>query len=188
MVPPQRQQLSPGRRRPEAASDWRLYLRLLRYIVPYWYIFLFSLCGYIVYSLGSVLLADLMQFLLDALSETVSPKSGIVAGVAYKLFDPGDTPPLEFARVALPLAAIALASTRAIGFFVGTYFMNHVGRNLIHHLRCELFNKMMVAPSSYYDSHSNGVLISKITFNVEQVTGGATKALKIFVRSQTAGC
>ena len=60
--------------------------------------------------------------------------------------------------------------------------MNHVARNLIHELRCELFNKMLVAPSTYYDSHSQGVLISKITFNVEQVTGAATKALKIFVR------
>jgi subfamily B ATP-binding cassette protein MsbA len=41
---------------------------------------------------------------------------------------------------------------------------------------------MLAAPSAYYDSHSQGVLISKITFNVEQVTGAVTKALKIIVR------
>ncbi len=68
------------------------------------------------------------------------------------------------------------------GFFLGTYFMTGVARNLIHELRCELFDKMLVAPSAYYDAHSQGVLISKITFNVEQVTGAATKALQIIVR------
>ena len=54
--------------------------------------------------------------------------------------------------------------------------------HLVHELRCQLFDKMLAAPSAYYDSHSQGVLISKITFNVEQVTGAATKALKIIVR------
>ena len=169
-------------RRRGDVSDWRLYGRLLGYIVPYWYIFLFSLVGYVVYSLGNVLLADLMQFLLDSLNESDQVESGIVAGAAYRLLDSEGMTKLEFARIAVPAAAVSLAFVRAMGFFVGTYFMNHVARNLIHQLRCELFNKMLVAPSSYYDRHSSGVLISKITYNVEQVSGAATKALKIIVR------
>jgi subfamily B ATP-binding cassette protein MsbA len=163
-------------------SDWQLYRRLLGYVVPYWYIFLFSMAGYVVYSLGNVLLADMMQFLLDALNDSGESSTGIVSGFAYRFYDPDEMTRLEFARIAVPIAMVLLASTRALGFFVGTYFMNHVARNLIHELRCELFNKMLVAPSAYYDSHSQGILISKITFNVEQVTGAATKALKIFVR------
>lgn len=169
-------------RRDGKVSDWRLYGRLLGYIVPYWYIFLFSLLGYVVYSLGNVLLADLMQFLLDSLNDSDQVESGIVAGAAYRWMDSEGMSKLEFARIAVPVAAVSLAFVRAMGFFVGTYFMNHVARNLIHQLRCELFNKMLVAPSSYYDKHSNGVLISKITYNVEQVSGAATKALKIIVR------
>jgi subfamily B ATP-binding cassette protein MsbA len=170
-VPP-----SPG------VSDWKLYGRLVGYVVPYWYIFVFSLLGYIVYSMGNVLLADLMQFLLDALNDSDKASSGIVSGLAYRWFGTPETDRLEFARIAVPVAMVGLAFTRAMGFFVGTYFMNHVARNLIHELRCQLFNKMLVAPSAYYDAHSQGVLISKITFNVEQVTGAATKALKVFVR------
>jgi len=169
-------------RRGGKVSDWRLYGRLLGYIVPYWYIFLFSLLGYVVYSLGNVLLADLMQFLLDSLNDSDQVESGIVAGAAYRWMDSEGMSKLEFARIAVPVAAVSLAFVRAMGFFVGTYFMNHVARNLIHQLRCELFNKMLVAPSSYYDKHSSGVLISKITYNVEQVSGAATKALKIIVR------
>ena len=51
-------------------SDWQLYLRLLGYIVPYWYIFVLSIMGYVIYALGNVLLADMMQFLLDALNDS----------------------------------------------------------------------------------------------------------------------
>ena len=38
-------------------SDWQLYGRLLAYVLPYWWVFALSLLGYIVYSLGNVLLA-----------------------------------------------------------------------------------------------------------------------------------
>ncbi|MFK8048880.1 MAG: lipid A export permease/ATP-binding protein MsbA [Halioglobus sp.] len=166
-------------------SDWHLYLRLLSYVVPYWYIFAFSILGYIVYSIGGVLAADIMQFLIDALNDPESAEiaqGGIVAGIVYKLFPNPGMEPLEFARVAVPLAAIFLAFFRAMGFFVGQYFIAHVARNLVHDLRCELFDKMLFAPSSYYDRATSGALISKITFNVEQVSGATTKALKTLIR------
>ncbi len=166
----------------KSASDWQLYVRLLRYILPYWYIFAFSIFGYLIYSLSSVLLADMMQFLLDALNDSDSVERGFVARAAFYVHPPGDMGTREYARIAVPVAAIILSFGRAMGFFVGTYFLNHIARNLVHAIRCELFNKMLRAPSSYYDTHSSGVLISKITFNVEQVTGAATKALKIIVR------
>ena len=96
----------PVPRRNGDVSDWRLYGRLLGYIVPYWYIFLFSLLGYVVYSLGNVLLADLMQFLLDSLNESDQVESGIVAGAAYRLLDSEGMTKLEFARIAVPAASI----------------------------------------------------------------------------------
>ena len=164
------------------ASDWQLYGRLLRYVLPYWWVFALSLVGYMVYSLGNVLLADMMQFLLDALNKSEAADSGLVSRVAYRFFYEEGMDKLEFTRIAFPISLVILAFIRSMGFFVGTYFMNHVARNLIHTLRCELFDKMLVAPSAYYDSHSQGVLISKITFNVEQVSGAVTKALKIIVR------
>ena len=169
----------PGR---HGMSDWQIYRRLLGYVVPHWLMFCLSLLGYVIYSMGNVLLADLMQFLLDSLDDSVEVSSGIVSSVVYRLFDPEGHDRVEFARVAVPVAMVLIAASRASGFFMGNYFMNHVARTLIHNLRCELFDKMLVAPSAYYDAHKQGALISKITFNVEQVTGAVTKALKTVVR------
>ena len=70
-------------RRQGDLSDWQIYKRLLAYVVPYWYFFTFSLLGYLVYSLGNVLLADLMQFLLDAINETPDSGRGIISGLLY---------------------------------------------------------------------------------------------------------
>ena len=169
-------------RRQGKLNDWQIYRRLLGYVLPYWYLFLISILGFLLYSLGNVLLADMMQFLLDSLNDSASVASGIVSGLAYRLLDAQDMGRLEFARLAVPISIVLLTLSRSLGFFIGTYFMNRVARQLVHELRCELFDKMLVAPSAYYDSHSQGVLISKITYNVEQVTGAATKALKIIVR------
>ena len=174
--------LPPRQRGPGGGNDWQIYRRLLGYVLPQWGMFSLSLLGYVIYSLGNVLLADLMQFLLDSLDDSVKVTSGIVSTIAYSLFDAGARDQVQFALIAVPAAMVLIATTRACGFFMGNYCMSHVARTLIHKLRCQLFDKMLVAPSAYYDAHTQGALISKITFNVEQVTGAVTKALKTVVR------
>ena len=163
-------------------SDWQIYRRLLGYVVPHWQIFCLSLFGYLLYAGGNVLLADLMQFLLDSLDDSAKAGSGMVASVAYALFDTDGMDSVEFARLAVPVAMVCIACVRATGFFMGNYCMNYVARSLIHTLRCEVFDRMLVAPAAYYDKHNQGALISRVTFNVEQVTGAVTKALKVVVR------
>ena len=130
-------------------SDWQIYRRLLSYVKPLWFMFALSLVGYVIYSAGNVLLADLLQFLLDSLNQSDKVDSGIISGIAYRYFDTGGLDRIEFARVAVPVAMITMAATRAAGFFLGNYCMNYVSRSLIHKLRCELFDKMLVAPSAY---------------------------------------
>tara|TARA_R110001599_G_scaffold325504_1_gene537641 strand:- start:10027 stop:11871 length:1845 start_codon:yes stop_codon:yes gene_type:complete len=163
-------------------SDWQIYRRLLGYVVPHWQMFCLSLLGYLLYAGGNVLLADLMQFLLDSLDDSAKTGKGIVAGVAYALFDTSELDRVQFARIAVPVAMVSIACGRASGFFLGNYCMNHVARSLIHTLRCEVFDRMLVAPAAHYDAHNQGALISRVTFNVEQVTGAVTKALKVVVR------
>jgi subfamily B ATP-binding cassette protein MsbA len=52
----------------------------------------------------------------------------------------------------------------------------------VHDLRVELFNKLLVLPNRYFDTHNSGHLISRITFNVTMVTGAATDAIKVVIR------
>ena len=165
-----------------ARSDWALYRRLLAYVVPYSWAFLLSVLGFLVYSLGSVLLADLTQFLLDSLGQAQEFELGLVSAAAHWFWPPGNKTALDYARVAVPVAAVVISLGRALGFFVGNYYMNVVARSVVHNLRVQLFEVMMTAPRRYYDDNAGGQLLSKITFNVEQVSGAASDALKALLR------
>ena len=165
-----------------ANSDWRLYRRLLGYALPYWHFFLLSIAGYLLYSLVNVLLADLMQYLLDALGNERQHTRGFIGRAVDVLFADSGWSAVELARVVVPVVILLLTFTRAMGFFAGTYFMSHVARNVVHELRCQLFDKMLLLPGAYFDQRASGELVSRLTFNVEQVAGAVTKALKIIVR------
>jgi len=162
-------------------SDWHIYKRLLSYVYPYSHFFAISIVGFIFFSGAQVLLADLVQFIIDSVGGEEDIGVGLVAGVVTKLW-PDVGLDAQSARIFIPLAMLSIMLIRGIGFVVGNYFINYVGNSVVHTLRCAVFNKLLISPSDYYDQHSSGFLISKITFNGGQVTGAATSALKVLVR------
>ena len=163
-------------------SDWALYRRLLSYVARYSGVFLLSIFGFTLYSGANVLLADLTQFLLDSLGEAPQIDSGVVSKISYWIWPQGDKSTLDYARVAVPMAAIALAFIRATGYFLGNYFMNIVARGVVHRLRTQVFDVLIRVPKVAIDQYSHGELVSKLTFNVEQVSGACSEALKTILR------
>ena len=166
----------------KTVSDSKLYGRLLTYAFAYKWSLLLSFLGYVVYSLGNVLLADLTQFLLDSLGGQPMAGLGFVSQASQWIWPPGDKTPTDYARIAVPVAAVVLSLGRALGFFAGSYFMNKVARSVVHVLRTQLFDVLVRAPKAHIDKYSTGELLSKVTFNVEQVSGAASDALKTMLR------
>ena len=165
-----------------ATNDAQLYGRLLSYAFQYKWSLILSFLGFVVYSLGNVLLADLTQFLLDSLGGQQMLSLGFVAQASQWLWPPGDKSATDYARIAVPIAAVVLSLGRALGFFAGSYFMNKVARSVVHTVRTELFGALVRAPKVHLDQFSTGELLSKVTFNVEQVSGAASDALKTLLR------
>ena len=131
---------------PTQPSDWALYRRLLGYVAAHSGAFLLSIVGFLVYSVANVLLADLTQFLLDSLGEAPPMGMGFVSQAAHWFWPPGDKDPLDYARIAVPIAAIVLAIMRASGYFLGNYFMNIVARGVVHRLRTQVFDVLIRVP------------------------------------------
>ena len=55
--------------RHEYLPGWAAYRRLLRYVAPFWPIFLLSVLGFALFSLAEILLVDMVQLVLDAIAE-----------------------------------------------------------------------------------------------------------------------
>ena len=76
-----------------------------------------------------------------------------------------------------PVFIIVVFLLRGFFNFLTTYFLNWVGTNVVLNLRRELFERYIQLPVSYHDQTSAGTLISKITFETEQIQLASSKAL-----------
>lgn len=146
-------------------SSLKIYVRLLKYVLPYWGAFAISIVGFVLFASSQPMLADMLKHFLDALQK------------------PNDTKFLGFSLVlGVPLLVVLIAVYQGIGSFLGNYYLAKVARGVVHDLRCALFDNLLTLPNRYFDKHNSGHLISRITYNVTMVTGAATDAIKVVIR------
>jgi subfamily B ATP-binding cassette protein MsbA len=158
-------------------STVTVYLRLLRYVLPYLGLFAISLLGFLIFASTQPMLGYMLKFFVDGLN---NPEASFFAQVPY-LQEHSWLAELKLLQ-AVPLLIIFIALMQGIGSFLGNFFLAKVSLGLVHDLRLALFNNMLTLPNRYFDSHNSGHLISRITYNVTMVTGAATDAIKVVVR------
>lgn len=137
-----------------------LYRRLLGYSVPYWKILLLALLATVVVAATEPAVPALMKPLLDG-------------GFIRK--DRATTH-----QTLLLLILVYLV--RGISSYISTVALNWVSGKVIQDLRTDMFRRLLFLPSSFYDANASGAIISRITFNVEQVAFAASNVLLIAVR------
>ncbi len=140
-------------------SAAKSYQRLFSYVLPFWKAFAISVFGYLIYAATQPLFAALIQYIVD----TLQTKN-------------------KDAMMMLPAFLLALIIVRGIGTYLGTYFLAKVSTNVVHTLRCHIFNKYTQLPTAYFDSNNSGYLMSLITHNVNEVTQATTDSVRTFVR------
>ncbi len=141
-------------------TSTQLYIRLLGYVKPYWRAFALSILGMAVMAATEPLLPALLKPMLDG---TFVDKDESVMRM-------------------VPIFILVIFLVRGIASFVGTYAISWVGNKVVMDLRDEMFRKLLALPTRYYDDHATGNLISKLTFDVTQVTAAATSVVTISIR------
>ncbi|WP_444939030.1 lipid A export permease/ATP-binding protein MsbA [Microbulbifer sp. JMSA002] len=157
------------------------YRRLLAYARPHLAIFAVAVLGFFLFSTMGVSLIAVTELLLDAVGAGIQESRGFLSKYVASYY-PDGVMPQETARWLVPLAMLIIILLRAIGNFVGSYGLAYVGRAIIHQLRSQLFEKIGQLPSAYFDRYTGAYLISKVSYNVEQVTNSITKAVKVLFR------
>ncbi len=88
----------------------------------------------------------------------------------------------------LPVAAVGLLFFRSMGDFTQTYFTGYVSRRIVANIRQQVFDAIQRLPIAYFDRNSSGNLLSRLTFNVEQIAATTTDSLVMMVRSAFQIC
>ncbi len=93
-------------------------------------------------------------------------------------FDKADNDVLKW----LPLAVLGLMVVRGSSSFVSTYCVSWVAGKVVMNMRRKLFGHMMGMPVSFFDQQSTGTLLSRITYDSEQVASSSSGALITIIR------
>jgi subfamily B ATP-binding cassette protein MsbA len=141
-------------------TNTQLYARLLGYIKPYWRTFSISILGMAVAAATEALLPALLKPMLDG------------------TFVHRDDTVIRWA----PVFLLLIFFVRGVASFAGTFAIGWVGNKLVMDLREEMFRKLLSLPTRFYDDHSTGQLISKLTYDVTQVTAAATNVVTVILR------
>ncbi|EKO3779118.1 lipid A ABC transporter ATP-binding protein/permease MsbA [Vibrio metschnikovii] len=82
----------------------------------------------------------------------------------------------------LPFLILGLMFIRGCSGFVSAYCLSWVSGNVVMLMRRRIFNQFMHMPVSFFDRESTGGLLSRITYDSEQVAGATSRAMVSIVR------
>jgi subfamily B ATP-binding cassette protein MsbA len=145
-------------------SGTGLYLRLLRYVAPYRGVFALGVGGMVIVAATEPMLPALLKPLLDGIFVEKN----------------------EIVMRWMPLVIIGLFVVRGIAEYAATYSINWVGNKVVMDLRNAMFARLLALPTPYYDDRASGNLISKLTYDVAQVTAAATSVLTVIFKDTLA--
>ena len=155
---------TPPRTIPRSLSSTELYLRLLRYVAPYKHVLIVALFGVVVVALTEPALPAIMKPLFDG------------------AFIGRDVAIIRW----MPLIIIGIFVVRGLAEYTATYCMSWVGNRLVMDLRTQMFARLLELPTPYYDDQASGNLISKLTYDVTQVTAAGTSVLTVIFKDSLA--
>ena len=123
-------------------SDWQTYRRLFGYVTDQLGWFLLALLGFLLTAAGEVGFATVFGFVIDA--------------VEY---------PMPAYIWQFPLLMLSLALVRAFGTVTGEYTLARISFRAIHAIRGQLFERLLLMPSKFYDESARGRLVSRLVIS-----------------------
>ena len=141
-------------------STWQTFRRLWPMITPYRTGLIAAAIALVVNAAGDTLMLSLLKPLLD---------DG---------FGKTDRSVLLW----MPLVIIGLMLVRGISSYISSYCISWVSGKVVMQMRRRLFGHMMRMPVAFFDQQSTGTLLSRITYDSEQVASSSSSALVTVVR------
>ena len=139
------------------------YKRLWPYIKIYKAGIIVAVIALIINAAGDTLMLSMIKPLLDK---------------SFGGFDSMDSGFLAM----MPIYLVGLMIMRGASGFVSTYCLSWVSGNVVMNLRRKLFQHFMRMPVAFFDKEASGALLSRITYDSEQVASATSSALVSIVR------
>ena len=140
------------------------YLRLLDYGKKYWIVFTIGALAMLIFAITDTGFAFLIKVLTDSFSGNVDSFESVNL------------------KWLLPIGVILIFFVRGLSGFFSTYNMSWISRHVIRRIRSDVYQKFLYLPTSFLDQKSNADLLSKVIFNIEQVSESTANVLTVLIR------
>jgi subfamily B ATP-binding cassette protein MsbA len=140
-------------------QTFAVYRRLFHYVTPHWRVVLGAVVAMVFYSAANGYVPFLLRDIISTLDEEGRGGGSLV-----------------------PVFVLLTFAVRGVTDFVAVYGLGWLGRRVIRDMRNDVFAKYTQLPSSYFDRSATGNLISKLTYNTEQVAEAISSVVVVLVR------
>lgn len=148
-------------------TAFKLLKHMVKYKVRLFFVLVFAITSTIFSIVGPKILG------------TATTK--LVEGIYYKMSGSGD---IDFQAIEfILLILLSLYSFSAISNYVQNYIMNHISMDITYNLRKQISQKINRLPLSYFDTTSNGEILSRITNDVDTLSSTLTQSLTQMITS-----
>ncbi|ASG68759.1 lipid A export ATP-binding/permease protein MsbA [Francisella halioticida] len=146
-----------------------LYKRLLGQVKHLWHFLVLAAIGSIFFSAADASMIYLINPILNY---------GFGAG--------GDvTKQSASILMLMGVGMVGLLTMRSIGSFLSSYFIGSLGQKVVYKFRKDIYKRFMNLPATFFDKHSSGQIISRLLYNVDQVTEATSTAIITVVQDGT---
>ncbi len=155
----------------------KLYLRLIKCLFPYWGYILLAIVCMVLLSVTTGILAYLVGPVMKFL---FTNQGGDVFGfIPFDITRGMDRMDMV---LAIPVVIMLVALVKGISFFGQSYLMGYVGGRIIADMRDRLYSHIQGLSLSFFNRYPTGILISRVTNDVNLLQNAATGALASLMR------
>lgn len=148
----------------EPPTSRALYFRLLRHARPYWRIFLVAVFSMVLVAATEPAIPALLKPLLDGSFIDKDP-------TWIKL---------------VPILLVAIFFVRGVATFASNVALGWVSHRVVMDLRAKMFARLLNLPARFFAEHPAGALLTKLTYDVNNICDAATKVVIVLVKDTVA--
>jgi subfamily B ATP-binding cassette protein MsbA len=152
--------------------------RLLKYVRPYWLIFLAAIVAMVLTAAFETATGALLVPMFDQFLSVPGKES-------KTLFDLNSLIPRDdWFKAWMVISGLLLTFTilKGIAEFFSSFLMAKIGQSAIFNLRRELYDHLLKQPTSFFDKHRTNFLVSRIVVNCSAIELAVSSNLRDVLR------
>lgn len=169
-------------------SDWQTYGRLTSYVRSRVWYFVVALLAFFLAAIAEVFFAQILGSVVssfevssdssahDIATNTISSESWFWIPNYFLDYIPWPIPILFACMIGVA------ALVRALSNVVGEFLLSRVSFHVVHAIRCELHDRLLLLPCSYFDESRQGDISNRLTDTTSKLRDTATEVLRILMQ------